>query len=105
MKKCSKKKLRFKRSALSGLRKFISAVALALVFLCLLGIPFKAVKGLNETFTREYIVRDGDTLWALAEDICPNGTRLPKVIYEIKKLNQMESSAIYAGKSLLLPIY
>lgn len=48
-------------------------------------------------------VQAGDTLWDLAADHCEKGD-IRSYISEIKRLNEMENSIIYAGQSLLLPV-
>lgn len=47
------------------------------------------------------IVSEGDTLWSIALDLEGN---IDKNIYEIKKANKLNSSIIYVGQELLIPI-
>jgi len=51
---------------------------------------------------RKIKIEKGDTLWEIA--IKHGQNKDPRVyIHEIKKLNNLESSNIYAGQELLLP--
>lgn len=45
-------------------------------------------------------VSEGDTLWSIANNIDGN---INKNIYEIKKINNLESSIIYVGQELKIP--
>jgi len=53
--------------------------------------------------TKLIVVQTGDTLWGIAEEHCPEGD-IRKYIYQVKLLNGMETSTIYAGQGLFLPI-
>lgn len=48
-------------------------------------------------------VQAGDTLWDLASGHCGKGD-IRSYISDVKRLNEMENSVIYAGQSLLLPV-
>ena len=56
------------------------------------------------TDVMEITVAYGDTLWTIAKDIAPY-TDPRKVVWEIQQLNQISSSQIYPGQTLLVPIY
>lgn len=47
------------------------------------------------------MVRAGDTLWEIARNNCAGDVR--PYIYEIKKINNLESDVIYEGQLLMLP--
>lgn len=47
-------------------------------------------------------VREGDTLWSIASEHYKEGD-IRKHIYDIKKLNKLVSSEIYAGTELIIP--
>jgi len=54
---------------------------------------------------REYrtiTVRQGDTLWGIA-DKYRGKTEIREYIYQIKKLNNLDNATIYAGQKLSLP--
>lgn len=55
-----------------------------------------------EPETVDYRVRSGDTLWTIAEQVAPDDdTR--GVISEIRHLNDLDSSLIIPGETLLVP--
>jgi hypothetical protein len=43
-------------------------------------------------------------LWSIAEQVAPEDTDVRAVVAEIRNLNDLESSLIYPGQSLLVPI-
>lgn len=49
-------------------------------------------------------VASGDTLWNIAKEYEPNGD-IRAFIDEIKELNGMEKSIIYAGEELKIPVH
>lgn len=51
----------------------------------------------NET---SYTVSIGETLWDIAEEYCPNDMDCREYIYEVKKLNNMETSELVAGQTI-----
>ncbi len=49
------------------------------------------------------IVREGDTLWKIAEANNTNGD-LRELIYDIKEINKLDSPVIQPGQQLLIPV-
>ncbi|MGI6066992.1 MAG: cell division suppressor protein YneA [Bacillota bacterium] len=57
----------------------------------------------NKTNLVEVMVQSGDTLWDIAEDYFPQSdTR--KVVYKIRKLNNLKTPIIKPGQIIKLPI-
>ena len=50
-------------------------------------------------------IASGDTLWTIAAEYAPEGTDLRQFIYEIRELNDMESSNIMVGQVIRVPMY
>jgi len=50
-----------------------------------------------------YTVKLGDSLWKIAEERCSNNVDLREYIYEVKKINSLDSANIKAGEVLELP--
>jgi LysM repeat protein len=49
-----------------------------------------------------YTVRAGDTLWSLANRLAPKGD--PRaMVYDLMRLNRLDSAQIYSGERLQLP--
>lgn len=58
--------------------------------------------------TKTVIVERYDTLWSIAEDVCKASTEdlnVQNVIIEIKNINNLNSSEIYVGQELNVPVY
>jgi hypothetical protein len=53
---------------------------------------------------RAVTVLPGDTLWSVADQVTPPGEDVRDVIAEIADLNGLESSAVYAGQQLTVPL-
>lgn len=64
----------------------------------------KTPEGENKvTPTETVMVRSGDTLWSIASERCDGDVR--PCIALIKKINDLDSSDIYPGQQLTVPIY
>jgi hypothetical protein len=50
-------------------------------------------------------VIEGDTLWSIARCSLPQGRDIRDYIYEIKEINQLQTSNIRTGQQLQIPIY
>ncbi len=53
--------------------------------------------------TTEYVVVSGDTLWAIASDLTPEGEDVRVTISHIKELSGIRSSTLTPGQILTLP--
>lgn len=79
------------------------------IFICLVcfGIFTNFNSGRKHTSTYEFKVQSSDTIWNIASSICQNDKSLnvQNVVIEIKNLNNLNTSDIYVGQTLELPIY
>jgi len=96
-----------KRYRLNIKRVYMNVMILATIF-----VLFNAIG--NFTFgsknieTKTIMVESRDTLWSIAEDICKASTEdlnVQNVIIEIKNINKLNSSEIFAGQELNVPVY
>lgn len=65
------------------------------------------VYGSNYGYAYDYNevrVEKGDTLWMIALEYMPEKYDVRDMIYEIKKINEMDLSNIYAGDIIKVPI-
>lgn len=88
-------------------KKFISSVGMLILFITLIImmiLNFINVPEYEETY-QKIIVCEDDTLWDIAEKYKKTSQDIREYIYEIKKLNNMESAAIYEGQELTIIIY
>jgi LysM repeat protein len=51
---------------------------------------------------KPYVVKPGDSLWAIAAARYP-GKDPREAVYDIQQVNQLDGSSIVAGQTLLLP--
>jgi multidrug efflux pump subunit AcrA (membrane-fusion protein) len=80
-------------------------IMLAISAVSLFGIATSSAKASNETsnsVTTQIVVAPGETLWTIAARVNPEID--PRaVIEDIKALNVIEGSEVYAGQVLLVP--
>ena len=55
-----------------------------------------------EPETVDYRVRAGDTLWTIAEEVAPEAD-VRGIVSDIRNMNDLESSLIIPGQTLLVP--
>lgn len=81
--------------------RFLVIISTFVVALVLLFASSVMAAGPEPT-TIDYRVRSGDTLWNIAEAVAPERDARD-VIFQIKRLNELESSVIYPGQLLEVP--
>jgi hypothetical protein len=52
----------------------------------------------------EILVKDGDTIWNIAEKYNSNGNDLRQLVYDISKINDVEDSVIIPGQKIIVPL-
>lgn len=84
--------------------KFIRSMAI-LIFL-LIGLFNISIANTDkkEAEIIDYTITPGETLWSIAGEYTPNSKDVRETIYEIKKLNNMTDSNIYAGQTIKIKI-
>lgn len=84
-------------------------INLIIVIICVLIITIISQKCLaqRQGELKEIFVNESDTLWNIAYDICYENEHLniQNVIIEIKKINNLNTSDIYVGQKLFIPVY
>lgn len=80
-------------------------VIITMSMMSLLGSLVNQVSARGETVPvfREYKVRPGDTLWAIAREHTDGKGDIRRYIYDIMKENGMKSPDIMPGQVLLIP--
>lgn len=92
-----------KRYYLKNKKRFYAIlVALTLVMFSSI-LMVSANNGETHNTYSTICVSSGDTLWQLAEKYNPNGD-IRKLVREIKKMNSLNGSEIYAGEELKIPV-
>lgn len=84
----------------------LTLVALLIVALIILIFAVQPTMNRVEWTEEIYIVRSGDTLWAIADKYCPDIVDKREWIYEVQNLNKIGDSTIHPGQRLtvLVPI-
>ena len=100
-----------KRKTVKKTRKIawaaLGLIVIVLIFGSFFGNPnnASAAEILTQKTMNKVIVQDGDTLWSLIKANQPNYTgNMEKAIWEVKKINGLKNSTIYAGDILWMPI-
>lgn len=83
-----------------SVRLSLFLVALVAVFLLIGGAA--SADTLPEP-TTEYVVASGDTLWAIASRLTPEGDDVRVLLREIKDLSGIRSSSLTPGQVLVVP--
>lgn len=83
--------------------KFIRSTTI-LIFLLLALFNISVAKSNKEAEIIDYTITPGETLWSIAGEYTPNSKDVRETIYEIKKLNNMTDSNIYAGQTIKIKI-
>jgi nucleoid-associated protein YgaU len=77
----------------------ISTMIVALVLL----LASSVMAAGPEPATVDYLVRSGDSLWTIAEEVAPDGSDVRSLVSEIRHLNELDSSLIVPGQTLAVP--
>lgn len=88
-------------------RKFIKSTLTLIIIVISIIILVNTI--INKTeYTEKYktiYISEDETLWSIAEEYKKPNQDIREYIYEIKKLNNMESATIYEGQELTIIIY
>lgn len=90
-----------KKYILKNKKRFFSFL-FVLSLLTFFIIYTNVVSGYKEPSYQSIIVNQGDTLWSIAEKY-GNNSNIRKYIYELKKINNLESGIILENSAILIP--
>ncbi|MDF7664160.1 LysM peptidoglycan-binding domain-containing protein [Bifidobacterium sp. ESL0763] len=65
--------------------------------------PNDVASDLDGTPVVSYTVKPGDTLWSYAQSITPEGQSVSKTVNMLMGLNNMASTQIVAGQTIVVP--
>ena len=86
---------------IKNMPRFITFLILLFIAIsCITNMFFHKVFSHEEEKYNNVTVCQGDSLWTIATSL---GGNVNKNIYEIKRLNHLESSIIYVGQELIVP--
>ncbi len=93
-----------RRQMLKRRRRFfggvIGTILVLSILMAMIGIPSTSA---SDGEYVEFTVSSGDTLWSIVSKMYPD-ENIRKVVDEIKEINNLESSCITVGDTLLIPI-
>jgi hypothetical protein len=84
--------------------KKIVFYSILIILLCLFAIPH--ISKASQTKNTQYVkitVCSGDTLWAIASDYIDKNSDIREYIYNIKKINKLQSAMLTPGQELIIP--
>ena len=93
-----------KRTVIVNKKRFFIFILLSIILLL---SGFSSVKSHFSGNTKEFVavyVSSGDTLWNIASKNNYENKDIRKLVYEIKKFNNLNSNTIYAGDKILIPV-
>lgn len=88
-------------------KRFINSIGMLAIIIFLIIILINTCTNkpeYTETYKTIYI-SENETLWSIAEEYKRSNQDIRDYIYEIRKLNNMESAAIYEGQELTIIVY
>ena len=88
--------------------RFTLFIVLTIIFLSTvinfaLGLNTAASLTVQEYMNLE--IMSGDTLWAIAENYMPDHMDIRAAVHELCNINDISASELYAGMTILVPIY
>ena len=93
-----------KKEQKKRLIKFIACAGLLIIILLITLSLFSTDAFGSENKEPIYVtVKEGDNLWNIAQKYS-SGKDLRKVVYDIRKFNNMESGEIYPGMVIMIPV-
>ena len=80
-------------------RRRAAVLALSVLAVGAFGVPRLFA---SSSVVRVHVVKDGDTLWALAHDYASSED--PRsYVHEVRELNKLVSAQVFPGQTLILP--
>ena len=95
---------------IKNIKKFIRGIfiVLGIIFIVSLLIVKSTLSYTNKEYKTIY-VKSGDTLWSIASDLQENdnyyeGKDIRYIIGDLKEINSLNSSTVYANQELEIPV-
>jgi len=81
----------------------LAVCSLIVVVVALLAVRAFASTGADSVECQQVVVEKGDTLWTIAQRHAAPTQDIRALVYQIRKLNRLESACIYPGQLLMVP--
>jgi LysM repeat protein len=90
-----------KKYVLKNKSKFFSSLSIILILVFTM-VYMAVASGFEESRYKTITIKPGDTLWSIAEKNAGN-IDIREYIYNVKKINNMDSGKIYENTSIIIP--
>lgn len=86
-------------------RKILFAAAVIFSLSLIITVLFSIISfSESDSNFLKHQVKSGESLWSIASQYHEQNVDLRKIVYEIKKINEINSSVISPGSKLLIPL-
>ncbi len=66
-------------------------------------VDYQEASAGNQSGLTKVVVEEGDTLWAISRRFNSNED-MRKIVYRVKKINNLTNANIYPGQQLIIPV-
>ena len=87
------------------IKKKIIFSGIIFLFIFFSGFFMTTYADASNTLVVSYQVKPGDTLWQIASEFNESNKEIREYIYDIKKINKIDSGFILPGQVLVIPLY
>lgn len=95
-----------KKYVLTNKKRFIIIICVLIsVIISTTVLVTRRPEGKSNEVYQEHLVKYGDTLWDIATDITDGSKDIRRVIFEIKKINDLSTPDLCVGQLIKLPTY
>ncbi|MBN2853631.1 MAG: LysM peptidoglycan-binding domain-containing protein [Clostridia bacterium] len=95
-----------KKYILKNKKRFLIAIFLVLsVIISTTLLVTKRPEGKGDIEFEQVVIHHGDTLWDIAVEKTDGTMDIRKVVYEIKKFNNLETADLYVGQVVKIPSF
>lgn len=94
-----------KEKRIAAFRKRIIFSSLILFIIFISGFFITTYADANNTKIIEYQVETGDTLWKIAKEHNQSNKDIREYIYNIQKINNLETGLVMSGQIIKIPVY
>ena len=91
-----------------NMKRIMINICIILMMLVICNVISNYTFGNKHIDTKTITVASNDTLWKIAEDVCNKSSQdlnVQNIVIEIKNINNLNSSVIYEGQELNIPVY
>lgn len=99
-------KKQIKKKYIINTKRIFVNISLLLLVLFISNFGIGKIEGSKHMGTKNVVILPSDTLWSIAKETCSNkNIKIENCMIQIKKINNLNNSTIYAGQTLKIPVY